>query len=71
MFAVKRVFFKASSRAGPLCKSAGQRMNFSTLILAEHLDGTLNKNFGSCLTAASELKDPEVDVLVHGSDASC
>jgi hypothetical protein len=46
-------------------------MNFSTLILAEHLDGTLNKNFGSSLTAANELKDPEIDVLVHGSDASC
>lgn len=68
MFVVKRVFFKAS-RAG-VVKSA-QRMNFSTLILAEHLDGDLSKSFGSCLTAAGELKDPEVDVLVHGSDASC
>ena len=68
MFAVKKVFFKAS-RAGPI-KSV-LRMNFSTLILAEHLDGTLNKNFGSSLTAANELKDPEIDVLVHGSDASC
>jgi len=68
MFAVKRVFVKVS-RAGAV-KSV-HRMNFSTLILAEHLDGTLNKSFGSCLTAAGELKDPEVDVLVHGSDASC
>jgi len=56
MFAVSsRVFFKAS-RTGAI-KSV-QRMNFSTLILAEHLDGALNKNFGSCLTAAGELKDP-------------
>ena len=69
MFAVSsRVFFKAS-RTGAV--KTVQRMNFSTLILAEHLDGALNKNFGSCLTAAGELKDPEVDVLVHGSDASC
>jgi len=41
--------------------------NFSTLVLAEHLSGKLNSNVGSCLTAAAQLNDPTVDVLVHGS----
>ena len=43
---------------------------FSTLILAEHLDGKLNGNIGSSLKAATELNDPHVDVLIHGSEAS-
>ena len=44
--------------------------NFSTLILAEHFEGQLGSSVGSCLTAASELNDPHVDVLVHGSEDS-
>jgi len=39
-------------------------------VLAEHLNGNLNASIGSCLRAASELNDPQVDVLVHGSEAS-
>ena len=46
------------------------KRNFSTLILAEHFEGNLNGSVASCLTAASKLNDPDVDVLVHGSDAS-
>jgi len=41
--------------------------NFATLILSEHFEGQLNAQVGSCLAAAKELNDPDVDVLVHGS----
>ena len=37
-----------------------QQTNFSTLVLAEHFQGALNANLGSCLKAASELNDPTV-----------
>ena len=43
---------------------------FSTLVLAEHLDGNLNGNIASSLTAANELNDSHVDVLLHGSESS-
>jgi len=46
------------------------RKNFSTLILAEHFEGKIHASIGSCLTAAKELNDPHVDVLVHGSESS-
>ena len=38
--------------------------------MAEHFEGKLNANIGSCLTAAQELNDPHVDVLIHGSENS-
>ena len=44
--------------------------HFSTLVLAEHLEGKLNSNIGSCLTAANQLNDKTVDVLIHGSATS-
>jgi len=34
--------------------------NFSTLVLAEHLDGHVNSSLGSSLRAASELNDDHV-----------
>ena len=43
---------------------------FSTLILAEHLDGQLNSSVASCLKAAQDLNETQVDVLVHGSESS-
>lgn len=46
------------------------KRNFSTLILAEHFEGKLAPSVGSCLTAANELNDPKIDVLVHGSESS-
>lgn len=46
------------------------KKNFATLVLAEHFEGKLNPNLGALLTAAAQLKDPEVDVLVHGADCS-
>ena len=42
--------------------------SFSTLVLAEHLNGKVNANLASVLRAASQLNDPQVDVLVHGED---
>ena len=56
------MFTKSLLRANPL------KRNFATLVLAEHFEGKLNSNLGSLLTAASNLNDPEVDVLVHGAD---
>jgi electron transfer flavoprotein alpha subunit len=56
------MFTKAISRAVPL------KRNFATLVLAEHYEGKLNANFGSLMTAASQLKDTHIDVLVHGAD---
>jgi len=38
--------------------------------LAEHFEGKLNSSVGSCLKAAQELNDDQVDVLVHGSDSA-
>jgi hypothetical protein len=45
-------------------------MSFATLILAEHFEGKLNPNFGNILTAAHQLKDKQVDVLIHGADCT-
>lgn len=56
------MFTKSLLRANPL------KRNFATLVLAEHFEGKLNSNLGSLLTAASNLNDPDVDVLVHGAD---
>ena len=69
------MFLKSTMRASRMvlqqkrCQNLLQK-NFSTLILAEHLDGQLGSSVGSCLTAAGELNDPHVDVLVHGSEDS-
>ena len=45
-------------------------MSFATLILAEHFEGKLNPNFGNILTTAHQLKDKQVDVLIHGADCT-
>lgn len=37
-----------------------QQRNFATLILAEHFEGKLNSQIGSCLTAANDLNDKDV-----------
>ena len=42
------------------------QMNFATLVLSEHFEGKLAPSLGSVLTAANELNDSHVDVLVHG-----
>ena len=47
---------------------AMQQRNFATLVLAEHFEGKLSPTLGSVLTAASELNDGNVDVLVHGDN---
>lgn len=44
------------------------KMNFATLVLAEHFEGKLNSNLGNVLTAAGKLNDKQIDVLVHGAD---
>ncbi len=46
------------------------KRNFATLVLAEHFEGKLNPNLGALLTAAAQMKDTHVDVLVHGDDCS-
>jgi electron transfer flavoprotein alpha subunit len=46
------------------------KRNFATLVLAEHFEGKLNPNLGALLTAAAQMKDPQIDVLVHGADCS-
>lgn len=55
-------------------KSGMSRMpmnrNFATLVLAEHFNGKLNSNLGSMMTAAGQLNDDQVDVLVHGADCA-
>jgi len=33
------------------------KMNFATLVLAEHFEGKLNSNLGSILTAANKFND--------------
>ena len=45
---------------------ATQQRNFATLVLSEHFEGKLSPTLGSVLTAAAELNDGPVDVLVHG-----
>ena len=42
------------------------KRNFATLVLAEQFAGKVNPSVGSCLKAASQLNDSQVDVLVHG-----
>jgi hypothetical protein len=37
-------------------------------VLCEHLEGKVNSNIGSILTAASKFNDPDVDVLIHGDN---
>lgn len=49
---------------------AQSQRNFATLVLAEHFEGKLNANLGSMLSAAKQLNDPQVDVLVHGNESS-
>lgn len=44
------------------------KMNFATLVLAEHFEGKLNPNLGNVLTAAGKLNDNHIDVLVHGAN---
>lgn len=44
--------------------------SFATLVLSEHFEGKLNPSFGSVLTAAQQLQDPQIDVLVHGEDTA-
>lgn len=56
-----------AKQVASVLKQAGKR-NFSTLVLAEHLEGQVNANLGSVLSAASKLNDPHVDVLIHGDD---
>ena len=36
------------------------------MVLAEHFEGKLSPALASLLTAAADLKDSQVDVLVHG-----
>lgn len=48
----------------PFCH--GAERNFATLVLAEHFEGKLSASIGAVLTAASQLNDSTVDVLVHG-----
>lgn len=40
-----------------------QNRNFATLILAEHFEGKLNSQIGSCLKAAQDLNDNDVSLL--------
>lgn len=64
---VKRALLKnngamqIASRRGTLvgARPFDQR-SFATLIMAEHLEGDLNTQVGSCLTAAKDLGDPDV-----------
>ena len=51
-----------------VCTQQQPRKNFATLVVAEQFQGKVNSNFGSVMTAASQLNDPHVDVLVHGDD---
>ena len=51
--------------ASPMAAVGGQR-NFATLVLTEHFEGKLSATFGAVLTAAGELNDGAVDVMVHG-----
>ena len=46
--------------------NGGQR-RFSTLILAEQLNGNLMGNIGNMLRAAQELKDPKVKCMKDDS----
>ena len=45
-----------------------QQRNFATLVLSEHFEGKLSPSLGSVLSAASQLKDDQVDVLVYGEN---
>lgn len=78
------MFAKLLRPSARLVNQVGNK-NFSTLILAEHLNGALNSNMGSCLQAATEFNDDhvsiyfqvflfhfllQIDVFVHGSAAS-
>ena len=52
-----------------LCAPTMQR-NFATLILSEHFEGKLSPSLGSLLSAAADLNDSTIDVLVHGNDTA-
>ena len=45
-------------------------MSLATLILTAHFEGNLNPNFGNILTAAHQLKDKLVDVIINGTDCT-
>ncbi len=49
-----------------LCTTTRQQRNFATLVMSEHFEGKLSPNLASLLSAAKELNDGQVDVLVHG-----
>ena len=43
-----------------------RQRNFATLVMSEQFEGKLSPNLASLLSAAKELNDSQVDVLVHG-----
>ena len=70
---VRRAFIKnngpAVSMKNMMAATAGrsqqQGRGFATLILAEHLEGDLNTQVGSCLKAANDLADPDVSFCLN------
>lgn len=47
---------------------AKRQARFSTLVIAENLNGELNSNTANSLAAATKFGEP-VDVVVHGNEA--
>jgi len=43
---------------------------FATLVLSEQFNGKINNNLCNVLTAVKQLKDSQVDVLVHGEQCA-
>lgn len=66
MMKVASSMLKRGTPARPLSMYGSGQMNFATLVLSEHFEGKLAPSLGSVLTAANEMNDSHIDVLVHG-----
>ena len=53
-------------RSSALLAGQQRQCGFATLVLSEHFEGKLSPTLGAVLSAAADLKDSQVDVLVHG-----
>jgi electron transfer flavoprotein alpha subunit len=65
---LKNTMRKSFSTSTPFLNNL-QKSNFSTLVLADQFEGSLQANFANTLSAAKNLESDKIDVLIHGGDS--